>query len=213
MLGIARHLKATEKIISIAFVVGLHTLICSVLFHQSSAANPLKATTLFIRMIAPPSPAKPEEPKSSPLEKNIQVEPPRPNPAQLPAIKSIQLGEKPQAQETATNELLAAAIEMPVSDDSVTLSSELAVVCANRTAPRYPPLSRQLREEGSVLLSVELSDNGSVDKAYVRQSSGFPRLDEAALAAVKNWRCDPAVSNGKPQRAVALQPFTFQLKH
>jgi protein TonB len=46
----------------------------------------------------------------------------------------------------------------------------------------------------------------------VVNSSGFKRLDEAAMTAVKTWRCNPPVRNGQPVRAVALQPFNFVLQ-
>jgi protein TonB len=46
----------------------------------------------------------------------------------------------------------------------------------------------------------------------VKSSSGFPRLDEAALSAVKSWRCTPASRNGVALRSFALQPFNFTLK-
>ena len=36
--------------------------------------------------------------------------------------------------------------------------------------------------------------------------------DDAALAVVKTWRCNPAIRNGQPVRAIALQPFNFVLQ-
>lgn len=48
--------------------------------------------------------------------------------------------------------------------------------------------------------------------AKVSESSGFQRLDEAALAAVKTWRCDPVLRDGRPVRAIALQPFKFVIQ-
>ena len=48
--------------------------------------------------------------------------------------------------------------------------------------------------------------------ARIEKSSGAQRLDEAALAAVRVWRCNPARRDGKPVRAIALQPFDFILQ-
>jgi protein TonB len=59
---------------------------------------------------------------------------------------------------------------------------------------------------------VELDEQGQIDAARVASSSGFARLDAAALAAVRDWRCHPATRNGQPVRAVALQPFKFVLQ-
>jgi protein TonB len=60
-------------------------------------------------------------------------------------------------------------------------------------------------------LRVELDEQGKVSMARVATSSGLSRLDEAALAAVRTWRCAPGTRNGQPVRATALQPFKFVL--
>ena len=65
----------------------------------------------------------------------------------------------------------------------VTLGTELAVTCPERTPPIYPPLSRRLGETGKVVLSVELDETGRVSAAQVITSSGFNRLDSTILKA------------------------------
>jgi len=92
------------------------------------------------------------------------------------------------------------------------LSGELSVTCPERTPPRYPPASRRMGEAGTVVLRVELDERGNVDAARVHSSSNHSRLDEAAVAAVKTWRCTPAHRDGQPVRATALQPFNFILQ-
>lgn len=54
--------------------------------------------------------------------------------------------------------------------------------------PVYPQLSRKLREQGTVVLELTVLINGSVADVIVLQSSGYPRLDQAALSAVQHWR-------------------------
>jgi protein TonB len=92
------------------------------------------------------------------------------------------------------------------------LSGELSVVCPERTPPDYPSISTRMNEEGKVILRVELGEDGRVVSAEVKSSSGYRRLDEAALSAVKNWHCKPSVHNGVAVRAIALQPFNFMLE-
>lgn len=102
---------------------------------------------------------------------------------------------------------------LPASgDEAVSLASDLAVVCAVRPPPPYPPVSRRLAESGRVVLRVELDASGRVGTAQVTTSSGYRRLDAAAVAAVMSWRCQPAQRNGQPVRAVAVQPFDFILE-
>ena len=97
----------------------------------------------------------------------------------------------------------------PSSHESI---SNLSAKCSELNAPTYPALSREDKEEGTVTLRIEMDESGLVSKADVVRSSGFKRLDEAAIAAVKTWRCDPPQRNGQPVRAIALQPFNFVLQ-
>jgi protein TonB len=94
----------------------------------------------------------------------------------------------------------------------VLLSWDLAVSCPQRSPPAYPSISRRLGEEGKAVLQVELDEHGQVDRATVKSSSGYARLDEAALSAVRHWRCNPATRDGAAVRAVAIQPFNFVLE-
>jgi protein TonB len=94
----------------------------------------------------------------------------------------------------------------------VVLSGELAISCPERTPPSYPSLSRRLGEEGKAVLRVELDETGQVDRATIKTSSGYARLDEAALAAVRHWHCNAAKRDGVAVRAVAIQPFNFVLE-
>lgn len=94
----------------------------------------------------------------------------------------------------------------------VLLAGELSVSCTERTAPAYPRLSTRLGEQGKTVLLVELDELGRVVNVNVKTKSGFPRLDEAAINAVKTWRCSPAKRDGVAMRAFALQPFNFILK-
>lgn len=99
----------------------------------------------------------------------------------------------------------------PGADGPLALTSELALVCPQRRPPPYPSVSRKLGESGRVVLRVQLDESGRVVEAHVVDSSGFARLDSAALAAVRSWRCTPARLDGHPVSAVALQPFDFKL--
>jgi len=91
-------------------------------------------------------------------------------------------------------------------------SEELSVSCTDRTPPPYPRLSARLGEQGKTVLLVELDESGKMARVTVKTSSGFTRLDEAAVNAVKSWRCTPARQNGVAVRSFALQPFKFALK-
>jgi protein TonB len=62
--------------------------------------------------------------------------------------------------------------------------------------PAYPPLARQARIQGNVLLQAEISKEGTIEN--LRLISGHPMLAPAAIEAVKQWKYKPYILNGEP---------------
>lgn len=62
--------------------------------------------------------------------------------------------------------------------------------------PTYPPLARQARIQGQVLLQAQISKDGSIENLQL--ISGHPMLAPAAIEAVKQWRYKPYMLNGEP---------------
>lgn len=79
-------------------------------------------------------------------------------------------------------------------------------------APVYPPLSRRSGEQGNVTLRVRVTEDGHAAEISVRTSSGSPRLDEAAQAAVREWRFVPAKQGDQAVAAWVLVPLVFKLE-
>ena len=78
--------------------------------------------------------------------------------------------------------------------------------------PVYPSASRRLGETGEVWLRVEIDTEGRVREVTVQRSSGFPRLDESAVAAVRAVRFAPYIDNGVPQVVWTVVPVAFELQ-
>lgn len=78
--------------------------------------------------------------------------------------------------------------------------------------PRYPLESRRKREQGTVLLMLTLALDGSVESVAISRSSGFARLDDAALDAVRRWRWNPVIQDGEPVRVRGVVEIPFLLK-
>ena len=78
--------------------------------------------------------------------------------------------------------------------------------------PGYPRISRRNGEQGTVIVRVFISTQGAPDKAEVRTSSGFVRLDQAALEAVQRWRFVPGRRNGTPEAMWFNIPVRFILE-
>jgi len=201
-----------QRATGLALVIALHAAALWGLWQHRLIPSPLETTTLFVNFIAPPAPEKKEEPQHPPPPKPKSIEKPRPRQivAETPVVAPTDyVGPPPPKPESAP---VIEAPAMPLSVGPVALSSELAVACPERSAPDYPAQSRRFGEEGTVVLRVELDEAGRVAVARINSSSGHARLDEAALGAVKTWRCTPARRDGRPVRAVALQPFKFVLQ-
>jgi protein TonB len=62
--------------------------------------------------------------------------------------------------------------------------------------PVYPPLARQARISGTVVLRAVISKDGSIENLAL--VSGHPMLAPAAIDAVKQWKYKPYLLNGEP---------------
>src|SRR5207245_2999650 len=75
--------------------------------------------------------------------------------------------------------------------------------------PAYPPLARQARIQGQVVLQAEISKDGSIEN--LRLISGHPMLAPAAIEAVKQWRYKPYLLNGEPVAVETTVQVNFTL--
>lgn len=199
-----------DKSVGVLLVLTLHAAALWGLWTHRLIVLPDDATTLFVNFIAPPPPrAEPPARREPPKPRREEAPQPRQLVAEAPAILP---GEPTAPPSTPTPAPAPAAAAEPKPAGPVMLGAELAVSCPERTAPSYPLPSRRMNETGTAVLRVELDEQGRVAAARIASGSGYSRLDEAALAAVKTWRCNPAQRNGQAVRAIALQPFKFVLQ-
>jgi len=212
-----------NKIVGLLLVLALHGALLYVAMSYKLIPPPQEAVTLFVSMINPPpkkvEPPPPEPQKPPPKKVELVKEQPiiRPQPAPvLVAEAPVTSMTEPVAPPLPPQPIIETP-PVPVIDEPakpaqpLVMSSELSLACPDRNPPNYPAISRRLGEQGQVKLKVELDETGRVTSARVAESSGYKRLDDAGLAAVKSWRCNPAIRDGKPVRAIALQPLDFIL--
>lgn len=76
-------------------------------------------------------------------------------------------------------------------------------------APSYPSDALKKGIEGWVELAFTVMPNGSVDEIEVRNASPADTFDDAAVKAIRQWRFEPVMRNGKavPQRAMVRLRF------
>lgn len=194
----------TEKLAGFFLVLALHGAIVYVLLSDRFISVPERAEISFAQLIGQPTSApKQPEIKPPPLRSPVlvtQVPDLSLEPESMTAVQPAPIAAEPTANTSA---------EVPTTP--IILSSDLAVACPQRSPPEYPSISRRLKEQGHVVLQVEIDETGRVAFAKIKESSGFRRLDEAGLEAVKQWRCNAPIRNGEARRALALQPFDFIL--
>ena len=90
-----------------------------------------------------------------------------------------------------------------------------APVPITRIPPEYPQFAKNQNIQGTVVLDVEVFEDGTVGKVEVIQSllAGPGGLDEAAIKAVKQWKFQPAKSNGAPIACWVQFPIDFTLRN
>lgn len=79
----------------------------------------------------------------------------------------------------------------------------------HKVQPQYPPLARQARIQGTVVLQALIGKDGSIQNLHV--VSGHPMLTNAALEAVKEWRYKPYYLNGEPVEVETTINVNFTL--
>jgi protein TonB len=161
----------------------------------------------------------PEPPRAAPMAAPPPVPMPQlrkpeiviPEPPRFETITAVQVVERPGPPPPSPAPVAnVAPPPVPVAPVAAPPRHDLAYL--NNPAPSYPVFAKRAREQGKVLLRVQVDASGQVAGIEIHASSGFERLDKAALAAVRRWRFEPARSGDRPVAGVALVPITFQLE-
>lgn len=104
-----------------------------------------------------------------------------------------------------------AAAPTPVAAPQVELPSSDADYLQNPKLV-YPAMSKRLGEQGKVIVRVLIGVDGTAQKAEIRQSSGFDRLDQAALVTTQRWRYVPGKRGGVAETMWFNVPINFVLE-
>ena len=78
-----------------------------------------------------------------------------------------------------------------------------------RVEPQYPPLARQVRIQGMVVLRAMISREGKIENVQV--ISGHPLLVKSAMDAVLRWRYRPYYLNSEPVEVETQITVNFTL--
>ena len=196
-----------------------------------------KGTTLFM-LVAPPPPPPPPPPAAAPVRvvKVVQtdiINGELRTPTKIPKkIEMIKEEEAPPPVMASTGVVGGVPGGVPGGSmggviGSVLSSTPVAVpkiatptrvrvssgvssgLLIRKVSPNYPPLARQARIQGTVVLQAQISKDGSIQNLQL--ISGHPMLAPAAIEAVKQWKYKPYLLNGEPVEVETQVQVNFTL--
>jgi len=173
---------------------------------------------MFVDLIAPPAPPAPPVPPP-PVPQPIQKKPPPPAtviaaaPSPAPAAFVVPA---PPPEPVIESAPAPVAVQAPPAPPAPPPPPKIipasAVQYLEPPAPEYPRLSKRNAESGKVMVRVYIDVAGVPRNVQVSTSSGFARLDDAAVSAVQKARFRPYTENGQPTAGWTNVPINFELE-
>lgn len=204
---------------AIALTIAAHVAIAAGLLSLGvSTFSNKEARIVAIDLNSPADEAPPETPPSEPQPQRLETAPMVPVQAFVAPVPAVALAPPALSAPAPAPPTPAAAAPnpppppAPPSPPATVNSSDLGTRMISGSPPRYPVQSRRAREQGVVELLLVLGFDGAVESISVSRSSGFDRLDEAALNAVRRWRWEPTLNRGEPVKVRGVVAIPFQLE-
>ncbi|MEQ1535994.1 MAG: energy transducer TonB [Burkholderiaceae bacterium] len=168
---------------------------------------------VLAQIIEPPKPIPPKEtppPAPPPPAKPAVSKPPTPVTQAAPKLLAVEdatpTPNSPVPQLISPPTPYSPSVAVAAVAPSVQLAPPAKVVLPSSDAeylhnpkPPYPPMSKRLSEQGHVKLRIYIGADGMPQKAELQKTSGFDRLDQAALAVVMQWRFVPGKRGDVPE--------------
>jgi periplasmic protein TonB len=213
-------------IIATAIVVALHAALIAIVLAKRDTAAPLalESHTITAELIQPAPVAAPAAIQSTPtppppkpvphVTRAKPVVKPQPTPlpvADAPSQHSIEAPAAPTPPAPAAPAPAAAAPEPGKPTMALNAPKNVSHLDCRIVQPDYPALSRRRGETGVAYVRFVVGLSGQIESIELKKSSGYGRLDDAALAAMHDSSCKPYLEDGQPVRAAYTQPFDFSL--
>jgi protein TonB len=216
----------------VAGILGLHVAgLWGLLQINAVREAVLQAAPMFVSVIAAPThpapsaPSAPPAPSARPLPRQPpSVATPLPTPTPITAVPASPAPDAftvpvappapvPIPVVAAPPAPMVSAPAPPAPPPAPKVIPASAVQFAEAPTVVYPRQSRRNGEAGRVLVRAYVDTNGGLPRTVqINKSSGFARLDEAALAAVQKARFKPYTEGGQPLEGWALVPIDFELE-
>ncbi|MCC8390980.1 energy transducer TonB [Paraburkholderia sp. MMS20-SJTR3] len=223
----------SRTLTAIAAVAAIHVaLLAVVMTLRQEPAQPAIESHVMTAELLPPAPlaapialqsiAPPPPQPTPPVQTKPKIQPkpkPTPKPAPTPLPQAAAPSPTPVEAADPTPPAPAAPAAPPAAAApaigrqtmEISAPKNVSHVECNIAQPDYPALSRRRGETGTAYVRFVIGLSGKLEEIALKKSSGFSRLDDAALAAVHASACKPYLENGQPVRAAYTQPFNFNL--
>ncbi|HTT19464.1 MAG TPA: TonB family protein [Candidatus Sulfotelmatobacter sp.] len=199
----------------------------------------LPKTQLMTFLVAPPPPPPPPPPAAAPVKIVKQIQTDIVNgqlrtPTKIPQkVQMIKEDEAPPPVMATTGVVggvpggvpggsMGGVLGSIASAGAVTAMPKIATpqrvrvssgvqsgLLVRKVQPTYPPLARQARIQGTVVLQAQISKTGDIENLQL--VSGHPMLAPAAIEAVKQWKYKPYLLNGEPVEVETTVQVNFSL--
>lgn len=221
LLEVAQLYLRRALTVSMSGLVVIFLLLLGVTFYF--AHRPKETSTIVVpyRELAAPPPLT-DAPPPPKVQVSTQVAPPA---AAVPV--PVPDAEAPTEQKIASQQELSQAspgvnnegngdniVVQPPSDEELPKLGDYVYVeelpeAITKVPPVYPDIAREAGVDGQVLVQALVGKDGRVKDTKVVKS--IPMLDQAAVAAVRQWVFKPALSNNKPVAVWVAVPVKFSL--
>lgn len=199
----------------------LHSTIAAIAMMPSAPTLIPEQQIIQVSMVAPsivqqkptPLPVVKEQEKKPimpPKEKGMVKAKPKPEPVKQAEVKQAP-EPKPVAQPVQQTEMTSGIAAADATAKTSAFTQPIPANYLNNPPPKYPARARQRKEQGTVLIDVFVSTEGTAKKVAIGKSSGVSLLDDAALEAVKQWKFVPARRGSELVEANVLVPVKFKL--
>ncbi len=140
--------------------------------------------------------------ETNPVIKNIEKTIPK---IPKPTVRAIE-----ESKQRVTSKRLIKPKQVMTSSAEVKVEAKPDYI--QNPPPPYPELAKQMRQEGIVMLAVDVDRQGSPVKVMIIESSGYRLLDQAALRAVSHWKFQPGRIGDLPVESEVTVPVRFRLE-
>ncbi|MDE1184492.1 energy transducer TonB [Paraburkholderia sp.] len=220
----------SRVVVATVAVAALHVALLAVLLtlrHEPAQPVALESRAITAQLLPPTPVAAPvalqstatPPPKPTPPVQKPKVQPKphiKPTPTPLPQAAAPSPNEisspeptppAPPAPPVPAAPAAPAAPARPTMD--ISAPKNVSHLDCKIVEPEYPAISNRRGEAGTAYVHFVVGLTGKIESIDLKKSSGYSRLDDAAMDALRASTCKPYLENGQPIRAQFTQPYEF----